>query len=153
MRVALDTNILAYAEGLGDERRVSQTRQLLTQISPERVVLPAQTLGELYRVLTGKANHEPAAARDAVLEWRDAFEVADSTTVCFLSALDLAVDHQLQFWDSLILAIAAQARCRVLLSEDKQQGFTWGGVTVVNPYSTDSHALLEQLLAGVLESE
>lgn len=30
MRVALDTNILAYAEGLGDERRVSLTRQLLT---------------------------------------------------------------------------------------------------------------------------
>jgi predicted nucleic acid-binding protein len=149
MRVALDTNILAYAEGLGDERRVSQTRQLLTQISPERVVLPAQTLGELYRVLTGKANHEPAAARDAVLEWRDAFEVADSTTVCFISALDLAVDHQLQFWDSLILAIAAQARCRVLLSEDMQQGFTWGGVTVVNPYSTNPHALLEQLLAEV----
>lgn len=153
MRVALDTNILAYAEGLGDERRVSQTRQLLTQISPERVVLPAQTLGELYRVLTGKGNYEPAAGRDAVLEWRDAFEVADSTTVCFISALDLAVDHQLQFWDSLILAIAAQARCRLLLSEDMQQGFTWGGVTVVNPYATDSHALLEQLLAGVLESE
>ena len=59
------------------------------------------------------------------------------------------MDHQLQFWDSLILAIAAQARCRVLLSEDMQQGFTWGGVTVVNPYSTNPHALLEQLLAEV----
>lgn len=149
MRAALDTNILAYAEGLGDERRVSQTRQLLTQISQEHVVLPAQTLGELYRVLTGKANYEPATARDVVLEWNDVFEVADSTTECFVSALDLAVDHQLQFWDSLILAIAAHAHCRVLLSEDMQQGFTWGGVTVVNPYSMHPHALLTQLLAEV----
>jgi predicted nucleic acid-binding protein len=147
MQVALDTNILAYAEGLGDERRVNLTRRLLAAIPQERVVLPAQILGELYRVLVGKAHREAAAARDAVLEWRDAFEVADSTTACFIAALDLAVDHQLPFWDSLILVIAAHARCRVLLSEDLQQGFTWGGVTVVDPYSPAPHPLLEQLLA------
>ncbi len=146
MRIALDTNILAYAEGLGDERRVTLTRRLLAAIPQERVVLPAQILGELYRVLVGKA-HREAAARGAVLEWRDAFEVADSTTPCFIAALDLAVDHQLPFWDSLILAIAAHARCRVLLSEDLQQGFIWSGVTVVDPYSATPHPLLEQLLA------
>ncbi len=148
MRVALDTNVLAYAEGLGDERRVNLTRRILAEMPQERVVLPAQTLGELYRVLVGKANREAAAARGAVLEWNDAFEVADSTTACFIAALDLAVDHQLQFWDSLIIAIAARARCRVLLSEDLQPGFTWGGVTVVNPYSPAPHPLLEQLLAN-----
>ena len=147
MRVALDTNILAYAEGLGDERRVNLTRRILAEIPQERIVLPAQTLGELYRVLVGKANRKAAAARGAVLEWSDAFEVVDSTTACFIAALDLAVDHQLQFWDSLILAIAAHARCRMLLSEDLQPGFTWSGVTVVNPYSPVPHPLLEQLLA------
>lgn len=109
MRVALDTNILAYAEGLGDERRVNLTRRILAKIPQERIVLPAQTLGELYRVLVGKANREAAATRTAVLEWSDAFEVADSTAPCFIAALDLAVDHQLQFWDSLILAITARA--------------------------------------------
>jgi predicted nucleic acid-binding protein len=60
MQVALDTNILAYAEGLGDERRVNLTRRLLAAIPQERVVLPAQTLGELYRVLVGKAHREAA---------------------------------------------------------------------------------------------
>jgi hypothetical protein len=29
MRAALDTNLLVYAEGFGDEARVSATRQLL----------------------------------------------------------------------------------------------------------------------------
>ena len=148
MRVALDTNVLAYAEGLGDERRVNLTRRILAAMPPERILLPAQALGELYRVLVGKANREAAAARGAVLEWSDAFEVADSTAACFIAALDLAVDHQLQFWDSLILAIAARTRCRVLLSEDMQHGFIWGGVTVVNPYSPAPHPLLEQLLAN-----
>ena len=32
MRVALDTNILAYAEGLGDARRCEQARLLLAAL-------------------------------------------------------------------------------------------------------------------------
>lgn len=51
MRVALDTNILVYAEGLGDERRVNCTRRILAEIPQECIVLPVQTLGERYRVL------------------------------------------------------------------------------------------------------
>ncbi|TIP50920.1 MAG: PIN domain-containing protein, partial [Mesorhizobium sp.] len=36
--------------------------------------------------------------------------------------------------------------CRLLLSEDLQDGFTWGGVTVVNPFASPRHALLDALL-------
>ena len=61
MRVALDTNILAYAEGLGDALRCSMAVQLLEQLHSAELVLPAQTLGELSRVLTGKAKRTPLA--------------------------------------------------------------------------------------------
>ena len=44
------------------------------------------------------------------------------------------------------LAAAGNAGCRLLLSEDTQQGFTWNGVTVVNPFSVRRHELLEGLL-------
>ena len=49
MRVALDTNILAYAEGVGDEARCQRARTLITELIHRDVVLPAQTLGELSR--------------------------------------------------------------------------------------------------------
>jgi len=104
MRVALDTNILAYAEGLGDDARCSAALQLVEQLPVASVVLPAQTLGELTRVLTGKARPTPTAARQAVLGWADSFEVADSSWSAFQAALDLVVDHQLPMWDALILA-------------------------------------------------
>jgi hypothetical protein len=29
------------------------------------------------------------------------------------------------------------------LSEDLQEGFTWAGVTVVNPFASTQHALLQ----------
>ena len=146
MRVALDTNILAYAEGLGDEVRCRTARQLVEQLTCNVVVLPAQTLGELSRVLTGKAKRSASQTREAVLSWADSFEVVDSTWFAFQSALDLTVDHQLPMWDALILAIAAENHCRLLLSEDFHNGFTWRGATVVNPFAEPRATLLEGLL-------
>lgn len=146
MRVALDTNVLAYAEGVGDELHCSTAMQLVEQLSSNEVVLPAQTLGELSRVLTGKAKRSAEQTREAVLSWADSFEVADSTWFAFQSALDLTVDHQLPIWDALVLAVAAENRCRLLLSEDFHNGFTWRGVTVVNPFIASRSPLLTGLL-------
>ena len=145
MRLALDTNILAYAEGLGDEARCSQARHWVARASSAKVILPSQALGELQRVLVIKAKRSAAEARLAVLGWADAFEVADSNWTAMQAALDLCADHQLSMWDSLILATAAEHRCRILLSEDFQNGFTWRGVTLVNPFLAPTDPLLDGL--------
>ena len=145
MKVALDTNVLAYAEGIGDEARRRKTHALLSALPVDNVVLPAQTLGELFRVLTGKGGVARTKARTIVLSWSDAFSVHDSTHTAFLSAFDLAAEMSMQIWDGLILSVAAEARCRILLSEDFQHGFTWRGVTVVNPYTDEVHPLIKAL--------
>ena len=50
-------------------------------------------------------------------------------------------------WDAVILSAAADASCRLLLSGDLQDGFTWSGVTVANPFAKRPHPLLTALLA------
>jgi predicted nucleic acid-binding protein len=62
------------------------------------------------------------------------------------SAGDLALYHQLGIWDSVILSASAAAGCRLLLSEDLQDGFTWNGVTVANPFAEEKHHLVGSLL-------
>ena len=146
MRIAIDTNVLCYAEGIGDAARRDTSLAILTKLMPEDVVIPAQVLGELFRVLTGKAKCPPDTARSRILQWADSFAVADSTWAAFQSAFDLANDHGFQTWDALILAVTAENRCRILLTEDMQHGFTWRGVTIVNPYCIPSHPLLAPLL-------
>lgn len=146
MRVALDTNVLAYAEGVGTKARQARSLELVQKLDIESVVLPAQTLGELYRVLTGKAKRSAEDARMAALAWADAYPMADSTWSAFQSAFDLCVDHQLSMWNALIVSVAAEQRCRVLLSEDMQDGFTCRGLTVVNPYAQRPHELLKELM-------
>lgn len=121
---------------------------MLEQLACADVVLPAQALGELARVLAGKLQRPAEQVRTAVLGWADSYQVADSTWQAFAAAIDLVVDHRLSMWDALILAVAAENGCRLLLSEDFHDGFTWRGVTVSNPFATNVAPLLSGLLGA-----
>jgi predicted nucleic acid-binding protein len=145
MRVALDTNVLVYAEGWGDDARCKLAGDLIAQLKPTDSIVAVQVLGELSRVLTSKMKKSGTEVRERLLSWSDGVVVADTTWTAFQSAMDLSVDHQISMWDALILAVAAENKCRLLLSEDFQNGFTWRGVTVVNPFETKAkpYKLLE----------
>ncbi|MGP0095341.1 MAG: PIN domain-containing protein [Xanthobacteraceae bacterium] len=146
MRVALDTNILAYAEGVNGAAMKEAALEVVERLPEDATLLPVQTLGELFNVLVRKAGRSPGNARDAILNWRDAFALIDTSPAVMLAAADLATDHQFGIWNAVILSAAAQADCRLLLSEDLQDGFTWSGVTITNPFMPTRHPLLSALL-------
>lgn len=146
MRIALDTNVLAYAEGINGVKRRDAALALIRRLPQEATVVPVQVLGELFNVLVRKGGRSRSDARDALQSWRDTFPVAETSPEVMVLAADLATDHQLGIWDSVILSAASQSGCRLLLSEDLQEGFTWAGVTVVDPFSSPKHALLHALL-------
>ena len=148
MKVALDTNVLVYAEGVDDVERRDIALDLVRRLPQEAAVIPVQVLGELFNVLVRKGGRSRAAARDALLGWRDTFATTETTPQVMLTAADLATDHRFGIWDAVILAAVSQAGCRLLLSEDLQDGFTWGGITVVNPFASPRHPLLDLLLRG-----
>jgi predicted nucleic acid-binding protein len=150
VRVALDTNIMAYAEGIDDGRMQAAATELVLALPRGSTVLPVQTLGELFNVLVRKGGRSRGAAREAIIKWRDGFPVVETSAPIMLSAADLATAHQLAIWDSVILSVAAHSGCRLLLSEDLHDGFTWQGVTVTNPFALSRHPLLDALLAGPL---
>lgn len=146
MRVALDTNILAYAEGVNGAPMKKTALELVGKLPQDETLLPVQALGELFHLLVRKAGRPPGKARAAILGWQDAFPVIETSAPVMLAAADLATDHQLGIWDAVILSAAAEAGCRLLLSQDLQSGFTWKGVTVTNPFASPKHDLLAALL-------
>jgi len=75
------------------------------------------------------------------------FAVAPTTDNVVLATLDLAIDHRLKIWDSVILSDAAEANCRLPLSEDLQDGFPRHGVTVANPFAPLRHAWVDTILS------
>ena len=147
MLVAIDTNVLVYAEGLNGKQMQHLARAIVEQLVPESTLLPVQVLGELFNVLTKRGRRARVRAREAVLGWGDAFPLIETSPSIQLLAMDVAVDHHLGIWDAMVLSAAADANCRLLLSEDLQDGFTWSGVTVTNPFASQRHPLLAAMLS------
>jgi predicted nucleic acid-binding protein len=151
VRIALDTNILVYAEGVNGLAMQQTALTLIGRLPESEVFLPVQVLGELFNVLTRRASRSRYAARAIILSWRDGFSLLDTSATGMLGAIELAKEHQIPIWDSIILATAAENGCRLLLSEDFQEGFTWSGITVTNPFASARHPLLDPLLDGPLQ--
>jgi predicted nucleic acid-binding protein len=151
MKVALDSNILAYAEGANGSVMRERALDLIQRLPPDAILLPVQVLGELFNVLVRKVRRRPVRAREAVLSWRDAYPTIETSSSVMINAMDLASDHALTIWDSVVLAASAEAECRLLLSEDLQHGFTWRGLTVINPFAPALHPLLAAILTSPAE--
>ena len=109
MRVALDTSILAYAEGIDDEARRVAAISLMERIPQLTAFLPTQVLGELFRVLMRKGRYTAQRAQETVLGWTQAFSLIDTSQSVLFSAMDLAAAHSVSIGDALILAAAARA--------------------------------------------
>ena len=120
---------------------------ILRVLPDHDTVIPVQVLGELFNVLVRKARIHPDEAKGIVLDWQDNFPVIDTSAQIIMKAAELASIHQLSIWDAVILSAASDSGCRVLLSEDMQHGFTWSGITVVNPFHHDRHPLLVAALS------
>jgi predicted nucleic acid-binding protein len=150
IRIAFDSNILLYLSGLAkastDVVKIADSRKLHTKLASRcDCVMSLQAAGEVYSVLS-RSGISRTEARDGVIELKKQFEIAVTDADTFDAALDLATEHKLQFWDALILNVAADAGCSLLLSEDMQDGFAWRGVTVVNPFAVKIHKRLKRVL-------
>ena len=63
-----------------------------------------------------------------------------------LAAADLATDHRLGIWDAGASSRPPRGRAAdCFCPRTFQDGFAWGGVTVVNPFASPQHPLLQAL--------
>jgi predicted nucleic acid-binding protein len=94
-----------------------------------------QVLNELVSVLRSK---QKRSWEDIALVLDDVENALDPalplTSAMTRTALALARDHTLQFYDALTVAAALEAGCDTLVSEDLQHGRSLSGLTIVNPF-------------------
>ena len=138
--------MLAYAEGVNGLERKWTAKTILARLPQDSLVLPVQVLGELCAVLVRKAGWPAERARAAALEWRAAYDVVETTAEVLQDGLELLARHCFGVWHGIVLAAAAKADCRYLLTEDMQDGFRWRGVTIANPFASSLPHPLTALL-------
>jgi predicted nucleic acid-binding protein len=146
VKIAIDTNILCYAEGVNGAAPMIEAINLFKRLPTESIVIPAQSLLELFNVLVRKAGFSRADAVPKVTQWIIGYQTASTTSALIATAMELAVRHEFQIFDAMILAAAAEAKCGLLVTEDMHDGFTWNGVTITNPFKPNRHVWLDVLL-------
>jgi len=146
VRFSFDTNILVYAvdRDAGERHRIAV--DLVRRAAGRDCVITLQALAELFRALTGKRKATAEQAMEVIQMWRDAATIVAADQVCLVDAMGAVADHGVSFWDAMMWATAKRAGCRLLISEDGQDGRTLGGVTIVNPFGAGSSQLMNEAL-------
>lgn len=129
MSVFFDTNILVYAQQA--DGKADRARALFAVGGK----LSVQVLNEFTAVARRKQRKDWREIAEAI---SDVLAVVDPPLALTLdlhtSARALAEEHQLSFYDALIVASAIEAGCGILYSEDMQHGGTIGGLSIINPF-------------------
>ena len=133
-RVFFDTNIIVYSHDRDDIRKRDIASKLLFHaLKKRRGVISAQVLGETFVTLVKKYHRDPDEAANEIRQLTQ-FRVIDLTKILVLRGLEIQAQFGLSYWDSLIIAAAERASCKVIFSEDLNDGQTYGSVLVMNPF-------------------
>jgi len=135
-RAFFDSNVIVYAMSPSDPAKFTAARDLLgSAVENRRGVISAQVLGETFVTLTQKVP-KPLSREAALANLRalSCLHVVPLTGELVFRAIEIQGEHQLSYWDALIVAAAEGAGCETLWSEDLSDGRAYGSVTVRNPF-------------------
>lgn len=132
-----DTNVLIYAYDPTAGERHAKAQRLVDRLWDSHVgAISVQVLQEFYVNVTRKLEVplDPNGAVErlqALSRWRVHAPVADDV----VTAARWSDQHQLSFWDAMIVRSASELACHTLWSEDLNDGQTIEGVRIRNPFA------------------
>jgi len=135
-RQFVDTNILVYAYDRTQEEKWERARSLVDPLWPSAEgTLSIQVLQEFFHAVTHKLPHA-LTVREARTIVRDLsrWTLHRPDRDDLLAAIDLHDEFGISFWDAMIVQSARRMNCSVLWTEDLNNGQTYAGVLVRNPF-------------------
>jgi predicted nucleic acid-binding protein len=135
-RAFVDTNVLLYAYDNGEPAKQPIAKAVLEQLWTDRSgAISTQVLQEFYHVATRKL--APPMSRPQAREIvgiYSAWPVVLLEPAVILAATRVEDEHQVSFWDALVVEAARVAGAGRLLTEDLQHGRVIEGVRMQNPF-------------------
>ena len=142
----VDSNVLAYLHDLDQPDKRRRAECVLDVLWRQRSArISVQVQSELYATCTRKLGVSTEVARRAV---RALEQWSPLPLSAALREVAWHIEDRYGFscWDSLIVAAAQQSGCRMLLTEDLQDGQDLDGLVVTDPFT---HTLEELGLTEV----
>ena len=126
----LDTNVLLYL--LSSDAAKADRAEALAAAGG---VISVQVLNEFVSVASRKLRMSMSEIREVLSAIRAVCSVEPLSIETHDLGFDLAQRFGLTIYDALIVAAALLAKCRIVYSEDLQDGQTIESLTVRNPFA------------------
>ena len=133
----VDTNVLLCAYDGSAGVRHARARQLVGRLGRDRVgAISVQVLAEFYvNAVTKIATPlTPDAARRR-LRALGRWPAHSPAPLDVVAASVISEDHQLSFWDAMIIRSASELGCTRVWTEDLNDGQMIAGVRIANPFA------------------
>lgn len=132
----VDTNVLIYAHDVDAGEKHDVAAALLRELWETRSgVLSMQVLQEFYVNATRKIRTPlPKPLARGIVKTYAAWCIDGPTPADLASAYEIEDAAKIGFWDALIVASAARAGARRIVSEDLNAGQSITGVAIHNPF-------------------
>jgi predicted nucleic acid-binding protein len=136
-RYFLDTNIFVYSFDSSDTAKRETALELIRKaLQSGQGVVSYQVVQEFFHVALRKFK-TPFDTRQSEIYLDSVFVpllAVHSSIQLFERALELMPRLRISWYDSVIVAAAAESGCSVLYSEDLQHGRKVGGMEIRNPF-------------------
>ena len=132
--ITADTNVLVY---LWDNHAPAKMRvaiDIAAHLAAAAWPLGLQVIGEAQNVLRRKLGQPPWQAAQNARNLLTAFPSFQASAENAAESQTLMAAGRLGYWGALLVTAARDAGCRVLLTEDMQDGARFGTLEIVNPF-------------------
>jgi predicted nucleic acid-binding protein len=131
-KVFFDTNTLVHQLDGRDRTRQSISRTLVKEAAlHDEAVVSTQVLQEFYVVTTTKLRLDVSLVK-GILRTLENMEVVTVRLELINDEVEVSIQHQLSFWDALVLVCAEGAKCERLCTEDMNDGHVTRDVKICN---------------------
>src|SRR5205807_10600358 len=106
------------------------------QVLAEAAVISVQVLNEFASVATRKLKMTIAEASEALAAVRAICQIVGLSEQTHDDGLQIAERYGLSIYDAMIVAAALLAGCKIIFSEDMQNGMSFdGSLGIANPFA------------------
>ena len=134
-KIFLDSNILVYFVDEHDSKKQKIAEKLIkNSVEMKTGVLSTQSLQEFYSVVTRKSLCSKEQAKTIVEKFKNTLPITQISVSHILKAIDISIQTQFSFWDSLIVSAAHSSGCVIVYSEDMSHNQLVNGVKIINPF-------------------
>ena len=135
-KVFFDSNILVYSVDERDTKKQKIAINLIDKAIHDKIgIISTQSLQEFFAVTTQKLKFPKEASKEYLNYFADNIPVTQVALSNILNAIDISIQTQFSFWDSLILSAAHSSGCVIVYSEDMRHNQLVNGVKIINPFA------------------